>query len=135
MKSKLFLFAVILVLATILLSGCGAGAYAITRAELRDWIFNVEPRNNGSMTVWMRHDDVGAYCTLNSDLQEKINGIWNSPDVYVYLTYRSVNNNDAEYNWTGTGDGCAADRATTRYKILGIERVADRFPEQAITNP
>jgi len=44
----------------VLLAACGAGAKAITEGTLQDSIFSVEPRVNGTVSIWMTHDDVGG---------------------------------------------------------------------------
>lgn len=129
MKTKwhvVFLVFVFIIL-TFLVS-CGAGPYAIKNGELRDVIFSVEPRENNTFSVWMVHDDVGVYCTYDQTIIDKIKEIFydetQAPE--VYLTYRSINNNDPESgNWTLTG-GCAAEGSrTTRYKIIDVCRVGN----------
>ncbi len=53
-----------------LLSACGAGPKAIVEGTLRDTVFAVEPRANNTISVWMTHDDVGVYCTTDTELGE-----------------------------------------------------------------
>lgn len=125
MKTRLF----IVLVAMFALSACGAGAKAITEGTLQDTIFSVEPRVNGSYSVWMTHDDVGVYCTVDKALGDKALTIVKSDNPKAIITYRSVNNSDPEYAWLGdtTGGGCATERGgsakPTVYKLLSITQV------------
>lgn len=50
----------ILVICTLLLfAACVPGPHAVVDGVLRDTIFSYEPRANGSISIWMLHDDVG----------------------------------------------------------------------------
>ncbi len=137
----------VLLLAGLVLAGCGSngiqGLGAITDAYLRDTIFSVEPRVNGSTTMWMTHDDVGYYCTTDRALGQKILAMIKdtSQPVEVLVEYRSVNIGDPEYNGATLG-GCArestgagsSDKGSNNanqqmYKIISITRVA--VPSQA----
>ena len=59
-------------------------------ATLRDQIFSVEPRQNGTVSIWMVHDDVGTYCTANGDIINEINTIFHSADPSAYVSYRTM---------------------------------------------
>lgn len=107
------------------------GPHSITQAYLRDTIFSVEPRLNGSVTVWMTHDDIGFYCTTDQSIKQQalaiIEDIDQAPSVLI--TYRSVNINDPEVNGIGAG-GCAVEKTSGEsstqqaYKLLSIIRVS-----------
>lgn len=122
MKREIFLLVVFL---AVLLASCGPGPYAIERATLRDTIFSIEPRSNGTTTLWMTHDDVGAYCTRDSALVAQANALLAQPAPYneVLVTYRSINNSDSEWQWFGVGEGCARDSTTTIYRIISLTAV------------
>ncbi len=131
----------VLIFSAFVLAACGSsgiqGPGAITDAYLRDTIFSVEPRVNGSTTMWMTHDDVGYYCTTDKTLGQQILAMIKDPGqpVEVIVEYRSVNIGDAEYNGAVLG-GCArestgsgsSDKGSNNpnqqmYKILSITRV------------
>lgn len=59
-------------------------------ATLRDQIFSVEPRQNGTVSIWMVHDNIGTYCTANSELIARINTIFRSADPSAYVSYRTM---------------------------------------------
>jgi len=59
-------------------------------ATLRDQIFSVEPRQNGTVSIWMVHDNTGTYCTANGDLINEINTIFRSKDPSAYVSYRTI---------------------------------------------
>lgn len=56
------------VLLMIILVGCKA--YYTESAVGRDTLFSVEKQKNGSWRIWMTHDDVSAYCTVDDELGE-----------------------------------------------------------------
>jgi hypothetical protein len=112
----------------LLLSSCGAGAKAITEGTLRDTIFSVEPRVNGTVSVWFTHDDVGVYCTYDKTLGDKALELLKSPSAEVIATYRSVNNTDPEYGAfldvsKGCGDNSGKNNSTVVYKLLSITSI------------
>lgn len=132
MKRLVLLVTVLFVL---LLTACGPGAKAITSGNpgvLRDTIFSVEPRLNGTTTVWMTHDDLGSYCTKDASLSKLAQDIINdkTKPAEVILQYASINAGDSEGGGVLgdiTSSGCAADRSTGNgnvvYKIVSIVSV------------
>lgn len=88
-------------------------------ATLRDQIFSVEPRQNGTVSIWMVHDNVGTYCTANGDLINKINTIFRSSDPSAYVSYRTMQIGDPACGQEG-------DEASGfhTYLITAIEPVA-----------
>ena len=59
-------------------------------ATLRDQIFSVEPRQNGTVSIWMVHDNIGTYCTANGDIIAEINRIFRSSDPSAFVSYRTM---------------------------------------------
>src|SRR5689334_10453345 len=118
-----------LVLLLLVLSGCaGAGPHAVRDATLRDTIFSIETKENGSHFIWMRYDDVGVYCTMDSTLFNKAVEIFNekSHQPEVFIKYISSNlGSDENKNFfqdpLGT-QGCKHDAATV-YVITSIQAV------------
>ena len=88
-------------------------------ATLRDQIFSVEPRQNGTVSIWMVHDNVGTYCTANGDLINKINTIFRSADPSAYVSYRTMQIGDPACGQEGD-----ADSGFHTYLITDIEPVA-----------
>src|SRR3954467_682618 len=73
-------------------------------ATLRDQIFSVEPRQNGTVSIWMVHDDTGTYCTANGDLINEINTIFRSADPSAYVSYRTMQIGDPACGQEGDAD-------------------------------
>jgi hypothetical protein len=88
-------------------------------ATLRDQIFSVEPRQNGTVSIWMVHDNVGTYCTANGELIEQINTIFRSSDPSAYVSYRTMQIGDPACGQEGD-----ADSGFHTYLITAIEPVA-----------
>lgn len=88
-------------------------------ATLRDQIFSVEPRQNGTVSIWMVHDNVGTYCTANGDIINEINRIFRSADPSAYVSYRTMQIGDPACGQEG-------DEASGfhTYLITDIEPVA-----------
>ena len=87
-------------------------------ATLRDQIFSVEPRQNGTVSIWMVHDNVGTYCTANGDLIKEINTIFRSADPSAYVSYRTMQIGDPACGQEGD-----ADSGFHTYLITAIEPV------------
>ncbi|MBI1255827.1 MAG: hypothetical protein GC204_00005 [Chloroflexi bacterium] len=88
-------------------------------ATLRDQIFSVEPRQNGTVSIWMVHDNVGTYCTANGDLINKINTIFRSADPSAYVSYRTFQIGDPACGQEGD-----ADSGFHTYLITDIQPVS-----------
>lgn len=120
-------------LSIIMLAGCGAGPHAVLHGKLRDTIFAVEPKVNGSFLVWMRFDDVGVYCTMNEQLIAEINEIFEDEDhePYIFMVYSSLNVGSQENPALDifSTQGCKHDAAT----IYVIESVTRIVPNNQIT--
>lgn len=105
------------------------GPHAIVDAYLNDWLFNYEPRANGMVSVWARHDDVGVYCTADKDMQKQLKTITMLSNPHVLIHYRSVNVGDAEYGafidlLDQTGCGSEGQNVTT-YHLLDVTLFPD----------
>lgn len=88
-------------------------------ATLRDQIFSVEPRQNGTVSIWMVHDNVGTYCTANGDIINEINTIFRSNDPSAYVSYRTMQIGDPACGQEGD-----ADSGFHTYLITDIQPVA-----------
>ena len=84
--------------------------------------------------MWLTHDDVGTYCTVDSALGQKEFDIMKSGQDAL-IQYRTLNSGDKE-NGALLGlfqGGCNTDRSSgnnTNYLVLSVEvaPVADRAP-------
>ena len=108
-----------------ILSGCGAGIQAITDATARDTIFSVEQRNNGAVVMWLTHDDVGTYCTIDKNIGETAFDLMKSGHDAL-ISYRTLNGNDKENGALGGlfQGACNTDRSSgnnTNYLVTKIE--------------
>lgn len=85
----------ILLLALIFLLGAcaGAGPHAVKDATVRDTIYAIETKENGSHFLWMRYDDVGVYCTMDTALFNKAVAIFDDKtrEPVVFIKYISSN--------------------------------------------
>lgn len=113
-------YAVLLgVIALLLLAACSPNRITGRNpATLRDQIFSVEPRQNGTVSIWMVHDNVGTYCTANGDLINEINTIFRSADPSAYVSYRTMQIGDPACGQEGD-----ADSGFHTYLITDIEPV------------
>lgn len=124
MTKWLAIIAVLLVL-----SGCsGEGAHAVRDGRVRDTIYATETKANGSNFIWMTHDDVGVYCTMDKALYDKANAIFNDGTKVplVWVDYISANRGSAErpafLSDPLSLSGCSHTEATV-YVFTGIERI------------
>ncbi len=97
---------------------------------LRDYVFSVEPRNNGSYIIWMRNDDVAAYCTTDRALGETAVEAINSRTGLVVMEYRNRETGDKE-SWGVNQGGCTVESSggestsTPIFKVLSIRIMSD----------
>lgn len=112
-----------------LLAGCGAGPHAVKDATLRDVIFSIETKENGSHFLWMVHDDVGVYCTMNAALFAKAEAIFSdkSHQPEVFIKYISANvgsdENKSFFQDPLNITGCVHDKSTV-YVMTDVEPVS-----------
>lgn len=110
----------------------GGGLYAIKgNSYLNNSIYSTENHANNSVVVWATASITDAYCTFDPTLVAKVNTIVQSQDTRVLIEYRSVNNNDPEYNAAGLGDGCSSESSANIYKLVNIwtwAELKDRVP-------
>ena len=107
----------------LLLAACSPDTEVIdvrNPATLRDDIFSVEPRTNGTYTIWLVHDDTAAYCTSDKVIGETALRAVRSRDALVVMTYVSILTNDKEY-WGNRDTGCRAEGAKWINKIVTLE--------------
>lgn len=120
----------LMVVLALLVAACGPGAHAVQDGALRDTIFAIETKQNGSHFVWMTHDDAGVYCTMNDELFAKAAAIFNDrgnpPEVilnYISANVGSAENPDLLQSQFGTA-GCSHDEAVV-YVMTGISAIVE----------
>ncbi len=121
----------ILVFLVLLTAACSPAGNINKRnpGVLRDYIFSVEPRNNGSYIIWMRNDDIAAYCTTDRALGEKAMEAINSRTGLVVMEYRNREGGDKE-SWAVNQGGCAVESSgenssTPIFKVLSIRIMSE----------
>jgi len=97
---------------------------------LRDYIFSVEPRNNGSYVIWMRNDNIAAYCTTDKALGDTAIEAINSRTGLVVMEYRNREAGDKE-SWAVNQGGCAVEttgETSTNpiFKVLSIKIMSEQ---------
>ena len=102
------------------------GAYAIITSTAQDYVWSIEFRKNDTASLWLRNSELGSYCTADPALIKKMHDIADSmkkKEVFLYFTYRSINNGDPEQTYVGVGDGCANEKVGMVYKLVELDDV------------
>jgi len=110
-------FVLLVVILFSLVAGCSS--QQITGRNpgvLRDQIFSIEPRANGTVSVWMVHDNLGTYCTADQAVVTELNTIFYSPDPTAFITYRTFQIGDPQCGQEGS-----AKNGFTTYLILAVK--------------
>lgn len=123
----------VIVFLLLFLGGCvGKGAHAVEQGEIRNIIYSIESKVDGTYFVWMTNDDVGAYCTMDKAIYDQAKSILEDETRIpkVFLGYESLNRGTKERpatlsNAFGT-EGCSHSEATV-YVITYIRRVNDEL--------
>src|SRR3954469_22756705 len=107
MNKKLLILAL---LVAVLAAACSPAGNISKRnpGTLRDYIFSVEPRNNGSYIIWVRNDDVAAYCTTDKTLGDTAMQAIHSRTGLIIMEYRNRETLDKESRSVDQG-GCAVE--------------------------
>ena len=126
---KLFGLGILLV---VLVAACSPAGNISKRnpGTLRDFIFSVEPRNNGSYIIWMRNDNIAAYCTTDKAIGDTALQAIHSRTGEVIMEYRNRETLDKESRDANQG-GCVVESTgakndTPIFKILSIEIVSNQ---------
>ena len=109
------------------MAGCttAANISSTNPGVLTDYLFSVEPRNNGSYTIWVRNDDIGAYCTADKKIGEaaKAASLMELDDIPVIMEYRYRQEGDVEKNSYDAG-GCYSENST-KYSGVTVSQGAE----------
>ena len=121
-KKSLILFLVLLVLVA-----CTPKEGQISKSNpgrLNDYLFSVEPRNNGTYIIYVRNDDVAAYCTADKAIGERAQKALDEYEAKVIIQYRNREDGDVEKNTVENG-GCYVESLGSKtntpiFKILAL---------------
>ena len=124
-KKFLILFLVLLVFVAI--AGCVPEQGKISKSNpgmLNDYLFSVEPRNNGTYIIYVRNDDVAAYCTADKTIGEAAQKALYEYEAKVIIVYRNREAGDVENNSAEAG-GCYVESLGSKtntpiFKILDL---------------
>jgi len=124
----------LLLVVVLMVGACGAGPHSVQDGALRDTIFAIETKKNGSHFVWMTHDDAGVYCTMDDALFAKAAAIFNNkgavPEVilkYISANVGTAENPDLFQSQFGTA-GCSHDEAVV-YVMTDISPITEPTAE------
>lgn len=102
------------------------GPYAVKDAAGRNYVYSVEPRQNGTGVMWTKDSELGAYCTTDQsliDLMKKWKEDLKTRDIKIYFTYESINNGSAAQQII-PGSGCPNEEGgVTMYHLTGLMEV------------
>ncbi len=129
MSKKLLILSILLVG---LIAACSPAGNISKRNPgiLRDYIFSVEPRNNGSYIIWVRNDDVAAYCTTDKAIGDTAMQAIRSRTGLIIMQYRNRETLDKESFGVDQG-GCVVESTGSKtdtpiFKILSIEILSEQ---------
>ncbi len=113
-----------LAFAAFVVAGCEdtTQRFAVRKGTARDYIFSVEPLNNSAVRVWLKSDNLAAYCVLNPTLAAKFTDAlqnWNGEVLVTYHSMSSVERNTRE--WTLSGCGTFTDTNASSFEIFNVD--------------
>ena len=113
-----------LAFAAIILAGCEAVVqpYAVRRGTARDYLFSVEPLNNSTVRVWLKSDNLAAYCVLDPALAAKFTDALQNWNGEVLVTYHSLSPIEQKAReWTLSGCGTFSGTNASSFEIYGVD--------------
>lgn len=108
-------------------SACGSGN-VITKSKqgtARDTIFSVEPRANGATVMWLTHDDIATYCTIDPAIAKQMDNLLLEHNGDVIVRYSTINFSDSSLDKNLSA--CSTDSISiTNYIVWSITAVPAR---------
>ena len=102
------------------------GPYAIKNASGRDYVYSIEPRQNGTAVFWMHDSELGAYCATDPaqvSMLTKLSNELENRDIKLFFRYESINNGSAAQQ-AFPGTGCPNEEGgVTMYHVLTVKEV------------
>lgn len=85
-----FWFLTVIFTVAMIINSCNVSFPSYTRSgEARDTLFSYEHRGNNVTVIWLTHDDVSAYCFVDSSLRERIPDLLHNHEGEVIIGYKS----------------------------------------------
>ena len=108
----------------IVLAGCASVVqpYAVRKGTARDYIFSVEPLQNGAVRVWLRSDNLAAYCVTNRTLASKFTDAlenWNGEVLVNYHSLGPVEQKASE--WVLAGCGTFSNTNASSFELFSVD--------------
>jgi hypothetical protein len=114
---------VLLMCLVMVLTACSS--HRVKRAWAFDYLWGYEEMDTGAYRVWLRHDSIAAYCTVDSDLIVQLKDLKGE---FVEIEFTRVKWDDEERSGFSGSQGCSglsltSESATTVFKLLSVKRI------------
>jgi hypothetical protein len=110
--------------ALVFLAGCASVVqpYAVRKGTARDYIFSVEPLNNSAVRVWLRSDNLAAYCVTNRSLASKFTDALENWNGEVLVTYHSLTPIEQKASeWVLAGCGTFTNTNASSFELFSVD--------------
>ncbi len=116
----------------LVVAGCASVVqpYAVRKGTARDFIFSVEPLNNAAVRVWLRSDNMAAYCVTQPELAARFTDAivnWNGEVLVTYHSLSPVEQKAREWVLAGCGTFSGTNASTFElYNVDDMKLVSGR---------
>lgn len=128
LKTKFLAF-----LGVLIVMSCACSPKVITTsksATVRDYIYSLEPRQNGAYVMWLRYDDEGVYCMTSEQMYKDALEILKRGEGMIVMNYVTYYGHEHEgenskcYGVEGTRDSTSPGSGDhTIYIVTSFEEV------------
>ncbi|GEM_PF-6465184 len=111
-------------LSLIFVAGCASVVqpYAVRKGVARDFIFSVEPLNNNAVRVWLKADNLAAYCVTKPDLAAKFTDALSNWNGEVLVTYHSISPVEQKASeWVLAGCGTFSNTNASSFELYSVD--------------
>ena len=96
--------------------------YAVCKGTARDYIFSVEPLNNSAVRVWLKSDNMAAYCVTNPTLAISFTDALANWNGEVLVTYHSLSPVERQAReWVLSGCGTYSGTNASQFEIFNVD--------------
>jgi hypothetical protein len=96
--------------------------YAVRKGTARDDIFSVEPLNNSAVRVWLKSDNLAAYCVTQPALAAKFTDALQNWDGEVLVTYHSLSLVEQKTSeWVLAGCGTFSNTNASTFELFSVD--------------
>jgi hypothetical protein len=116
-------FAALMVMPLILAS-CAAVTqpYAVRKGKARDYIFSVEPLNNSAVRVWLKADNLAAYCVTQPDMATRFSDALENWNGEVLVSYHSLSPIEQKATaWVLAGCGTFSETNASSFELFSVD--------------